>query len=115
MRSVSQRTWQRWCATALRVLPLLLALNYFAFRVELCEEENLQHHPERGAGCSLTMPSVDWETFDKENAPEALVVDASIGFELVGPVIAPRREPFQYFRPFRLIQDKSPPASFHAL
>ena len=59
-----------------RFVALLLASNYFAFQVELFEDEYEANHPRTYETCSITQPTLTWESFDKENAPKAFVCDA---------------------------------------
>ncbi len=98
-----------WFSFTYRLLALLVAANYFAFRVEMFGEEYEQSHPSGVCGNSLSLPSVNWESFDKDNAPQAISVGARIVIEPLG--LSPRepRIECQYYPPFRLILDKSPP------
>lgn len=87
----------------------ILALNYFAFQVELFEDEYEANHPRSYTTSSISQPSVTWESFDKENAPKAFVCKPFIQLSMLytlavtfGPVL----EPGAQFQPVR---DKSPP------
>jgi hypothetical protein len=98
-----------------RVLPLLLALNYFCFRTELFGEENEKYHPVVDKllhGASLSLPSLNWETFDKDNAPKAIRVEPWLSLQFLtlftNPPTICRIVPSQ----FQPIRDKSPPESF---
>ena len=90
-------------------VALLLAGNYFAFQVELFDTEYEANHPKQAETCSISSPTLNWESFDKNNAPQAFVFDARVAIECIFilpslPVSTPRLEP-----PFRLVRDKSPP------
>ena len=94
---------------ALRIIALVLAADYCAFQVELFDDEYEANHPRTSETGSITGPVFTWESFDKENAPEAFVVDPqieirplfSIGAEAPPSVPSvPRSEP---------VRDKSPP------
>ena len=49
-------------------IALLLAFNYFAFQVELFDDEYEENHPAPTTTCSITHPTLNWESFDKDNA-----------------------------------------------
>ena len=91
------------------LLALLLAGNYFAFQIEPFEEEYGAKHSTEPLTCSITPLSLNWETFDKENAPKAFVFRVDVQIEplfllhqeeLRESVAAPQFQP---------IRDKSPP------
>jgi len=94
----------------LRILSLLVASNYLAFRVELFKDEEARYHPKLPGGVSYSAPTLNWETFDKDNAPKAFVVHARGRIELVGFFAPAPPEPLQSHPPFQLVHDKSPPA-----
>ena len=94
---------------AYRLLALLIASNYFAFRVELFSEEELQNNPLPQTGASLSAPSVNWETFDKENAPKAFAFNGNIQIEFIGFFVQQHHQILQFHPPFQLVRDKSPP------
>jgi len=96
--------------TFLQVLSLLVASNYFAFRVELFKDEEARNHPKLPAGVTYSVPTLNWETFDKDNAPKAFVVHGTARIDLVGFFTSPPPEPLQSHPPFQLVHDKSPPA-----
>jgi hypothetical protein len=92
-----------------RLVALFLATNYFAFQIELFEEEYEANHPKTYDGASLTQPTLTWESFDKQNAPKAFVVNPHIHIEplfVVHPVTEQTPDPDP---PSQLIRDKSPP------
>jgi hypothetical protein len=95
--------------TVHRVVALILATNYFAFQVELFEEEYEANHPKSFESCSITGPTFGWESFDKENAPPAFVFDAGIRSEFLFLL---EQEPIALhlrFAQYQPIRDKSPP------
>lgn len=88
----------------------VVALNYAAFRAELFEDEYEQYVPVSSAFGSFNVPSLTWETFDKNNAPEAFVFDAHICIEpltIAVPQALPRNISCL---PVDIIRDKSPPS-----
>ena len=92
------------------LIAILLATNYFLFQIELFEDEYEANHPKRCETCSVTLPTLSWESFDKENAPEAFVFDAGIRSEFLFLL---EQEPVALHLPFaqyQPIRDKSPPA-----
>jgi hypothetical protein len=94
---------------AYRLIAFVLAANYFAFQVELFDDEYEANHPRTSTTSSITGPLFTWESFDKENAPPAFVVDPCIEIQPLFTVIAepaPRVTPAAPRVPAR---DKSPP------
>jgi len=98
---------------AVRALPIALACNYFAFRVELFEEEYEKNNPVSDVSTgqvTFSAPTLNWETFDKDNAPKAVKVEPWISLVL----LAKAPEEVFYFRviprQYQLIRDKSPPS-----
>ncbi len=91
-------------------VALVLACNYFAFQVELFDGEYEQNHPSAPTTLSISTLSTNWESFDKENAPQAFQVDADLHLEcllILQPMHvleSPEKPPSQ------LIRDKSPPS-----
>ena len=96
-------------------LAVLVALNYFSFRVELFGDEYNDNHPPISSSSSFTLPSINWETFDKDNAPQAIILtpDLHVSFLLLLekqiPEIAPE---YVFIHPVR---DKSPPVHLYSL
>jgi hypothetical protein len=89
----------------------ILACNYFAFQVELFEAEYEANHPapaQRGTH-SLSLPSVTWESFDKQNAPEAFVLNPILPIEPVGFTRVPHHKEQQANPQYQPVRDKSPP------
>ena len=99
----------RWRIITYQFCSILIALNYFAFRTELFQDENSENHPQARSAVSFTLPTLNWETFDKDNAPKAFVFDAHIEIHLIEFFPQEHREQYFPYSPFRLIQDKSPP------
>ena len=92
-----------------RLLMLLVAFNYFSFRVELFDEEYNANHPVHCTTCSFTQSSTNWETFDKDNAPKAFVLRFDMQVECFG-LIRRQSIPFHPLRPtYQPVRDKSPP------
>ncbi len=94
------------------LLSLLLAFNYFSFRVELFSDEDEQNHPVTDPGTHQTAfspSSVNWETFDKDNAPKAITVRADVQIELFSIVQCPVKISRHNYQPDQPIRDKSPP------
>jgi hypothetical protein len=101
----------RW-SIAHSCIALLLACNYFAFQVELLESEYEANHPAPAAGGvhSLSSPTVTWESFDKDNAPQAFVVDAGLNVECLAIVALVPGVHIVAPDPHHPIRDKSPPS-----
>jgi len=95
-----------------RFIAIVLALTYFGFRTELLEREYDEAHPKTDGACAITGSSLNWETFDKDNAPQAFTFTVSFPIEpLTTLALVPSFDPTGYL-PFRLTRDKSPPISF---
>ncbi len=94
-----------------RSTALILALNYFFFQVELSEEEYEANHPKHSDEPSCTSPSLNWETFDKTNAPQAFVFDAGFKIDFLFQLPSPQCRELPAHPQFRLPRDKSPPQS----
>lgn len=86
-----------------------LAVVYFLFQIEPFEDEYREHHPAPAGTLAFSKPSVNWESFDKTNAPEAFVVDPRITCGPLGIVtcIEPLARPL--CAPVHPVRDKSPP------
>jgi hypothetical protein len=100
-----------------RALAFLLAFNYFAFRVELFSEEFEQNHPRIDSHSpqpSWSRQTLNWETFDKDNAPKAISVNAWISLELVCTVTVEPLFSKPLPRRVQTIRDKSPPPLLNA-
>ncbi len=91
-------------------VALLLATNYFAFQVELFDEEYEANHRQVSRTCSIASPTLTWESFDKENAPKAFVFDAGIRIQFLFLFESSVVNPLLPYAPFQPIRDKSPPA-----
>ncbi|MBI3193112.1 MAG: hypothetical protein HYZ34_01440 [Ignavibacteriae bacterium] len=88
---------------------LLMAFNYFAYQVELFEEEHKEKHREMSSVVSFAPFGVTWETFGKTSAQKAFVHIVDVQITFLGVL------PPQYINnipslcPFEIIRDKSPP------
>jgi hypothetical protein len=94
-----------------RLIPLFLAANYFAFQVELFDDEYEANHPGTAETCSITGPVFTWESFDKENAPRAFTVDPCIEIRPLFRVAAEPAIPALPVTPRVPARDKSPPCT----
>ena len=96
---------------AYKYLALLVACNYFSFRVELFRDEFEYNHPQKFEGRSLSSPTLNWETFDKDNAPKAFCFSGEVRIECISyvEINLPKVSPF--LKPFSPLRDKSPPSN----
>jgi hypothetical protein len=92
-----------------KAVAFLLASNYFFFQTELYEEEYEATHAKHSDEVSFTVPSLNWESFDKTNAPKAFVVDVGIRCELLFRLPSAMRIASPAHFPYQIIRDKSPP------
>jgi hypothetical protein len=95
-----------------KCLALLLGWNYFAFQVELFENEYEKNNPIPVTTCSLSTPTLTWESFDKNNAPQPFVFDAGLHIDCIlvfgeQPLVERCTD-----RPSHPVRDKSPPSCF---
>jgi len=95
-----------------RCCALLVAFNYFAFRTELIEREYDDNHPQHYSTLSITLPSLNWETFDKDNAPKAITIAVGLHIDFLFNVQTVPKTPKESFQPYQPIRDKSPPCFF---
>jgi hypothetical protein len=96
----------------LRFVSILIALNYFAFRVELFEEESEANQPGViPTQIAFSTYSVNWETFDKDNAPKAFVVNVDPTIEIIFLIPPPVCSQLPNTLTLDIIRDKSPPMS----
>ncbi len=95
------------CAS--RGIALLLSLNYFCFQVEVFEEEYEANHPAQLESGAISSPSLTWESFDKDQAPQPFVFDAATTFERLATLEEPTGPLLPLFVPNEPIRDKSPP------
>lgn len=98
-------------STYYKILLFVVALNYCAFRVEIFEDENRENHPVIPAGLAYTAISLNWETFDKNNAPEAFAFDAIVAIEPLFQISQPPQLNNIPYEREELVRDKSPPPS----
>jgi hypothetical protein len=102
-------------AITYNVLSFVVALNYFVFRTELFKDEETQNHPLPSSTLSFSYPSLNWETFDKDNAPKAIVVDACSRIALIGLLPLQSHIVDQFHPSIHSVHDKSPPAALSAI
>jgi hypothetical protein len=93
------------------IISLLLAANYCAFQIELFDCEYEANHPRSDGSNVITAPTITWETFDKQNAPKAFVVDAGMRVEVLFLLPPASPAPALHDRPFQPVRDKSPPVA----
>jgi hypothetical protein len=94
-----------------KTLALLLATNYFAFQVEVFEEEYERNHRPASETHAFDFPTLNWESFDKNNAPKAFVMVVATTVEYlfsIPPLTFSGYVPVASQSPVR---DKSPPTS----
>jgi hypothetical protein len=94
---------------AYSLLALVLAANYFAFQVELFDDEYEANHPRTSDSSSITGPLFTWESFDKENAPQAFTVDPQIEIRALVRIPALPAPPLPTHIGSPPARDKSPP------
>ena len=93
-----------WCVAA------TLACNYFAFQVELFQDEYEANQPiQSETGDAISGPTITWESFDKDHAQKPFVFNAIVEIECVVHLRPILTIPL-FEQPSRqLIRDKSPP------
>jgi hypothetical protein len=92
-----------------RGVAFLLSVNYFCFQVEVFEEEYEANHPAQTGSAALSSPSLTWESFDKDQAPQPFVFDAATTFERLATLEEPSSPIPPAHTPKDPIRDKSPP------
>jgi hypothetical protein len=92
-----------------RGVAFILSLNYFCFQVEVFEEEYEANHPAQTGSAAVSSPSLTWESFDKDQAPQPFVFDAATTFERLATLEEPSSPIPPAHIPKDLIRDKSPP------
>lgn len=92
-----------------RLLAFILALNYWAFRTEIFDDEYRENHPAQSGEISFTQNSLNWETFDKDNAPKAFTVRPDVRIIPLGYIECPVQISDLHYQPVHPIRDKSPP------
>ena len=101
-----------WTLTG-KALALLVACNYFAFRTELFNEEFEQNNPATDPWNHQVVwssPTVNWETFDKDNAPKAIKVEPWFSLVLLFRLPGESLPTTLVLQPSQPIRDKSPPS-----
>ncbi len=95
--------------TFYQFISFALAVNYFSFHCEFDTEEYLENHRQLFETPSIARPSLNWESFDKGNAPKAFVIDPieklTILYTLIPFIVKDSFFQLQYYT----IRDKSPP------
>jgi hypothetical protein len=94
---------------AYQLIAVVLVADYFAFQVEIFDDEYEANHPRTSVSSSITGPFFTWESFDKENAPPAFVIDPFIEFRPLFRVIAEPAPPVPPCTTWEPVRDKSPP------
>ena len=92
-----------------RAIALVLAWNYFSFQVELFEWEYQANHLQPAGTLAIGAPWLNWESFDKSNAPKAFVFDPQLRIELLFVSSLPLIAVFLPEKPYEPVRDKSPP------
>ena len=94
-----------------RLIAFVLASNYFSYQVELFEDEYEENHPKQSdaGAAAITSSSINWETFDKENAPKAFTIEPSFQLECLFPLNVSNDQVAPAYVPYFDIRDKSPP------
>lgn len=92
-----------------QIVAFGLAANYFSYQVEFDEKEYLENHRQLSDTLSFARPSVNWETFDKSNAPKAFVVEVIDKVSLLIILPPAISETDEFFPQHTTIRDKSPP------
>ena len=87
----------------------IVALTYFGFRTELFDNENVENHAACPNGVSFARPSLNWESFDKDNAPQAFTVGVETRTEFISSSPEFRAFEVPEFPSSNPIRDKSPP------
>jgi hypothetical protein len=92
-----------------QIVAFVLAVNYFSYQVEFDEKEYLENHRQLSNTLSFAPPSVNWETFDKSNAPKAFVVEVIDKVSLLIVLPPAISENDEFYPQYTAIRDKSPP------
>jgi hypothetical protein len=91
------------------VVALVLACTYFAFRTEIYEEEYDANHHIVSTEPAINASTLNWETFDKENAPKAFVFCAEVVLQILYKAPPPVIPIYTVRVEDDLVRDKSPP------
>lgn len=99
-----------------RLFAALIACNYFAFRVELFPDEYEDNHPELFIGvASFSQSTLNWETFDKDNAPKAFTIHVDPQITFISFISCPLKTNQYTFEPHQPVRDKSPPLAIASI
>jgi hypothetical protein len=93
------------------IIATVVALNYFAFRVELFGDEYRKNHPVAVSFPSITLSTLNWETFDKDNASQAFTFNPDIRIVCLFCCHIQFRERVSTYNIPHPVRDKSPPIS----
>jgi hypothetical protein len=80
--------------------------------VELFEDEYEENHPAIDPfmhTCTLSLPTLTWETFDKDNAPKAITVLPFFSLKLLFTIPDHSLPALVTVYSQQIIRDKSPP------
>ena len=99
-----------WAKIIYRCLSVIVACNYFAFRVELFEQEYENNHPVYPTTIAIVNPSLNWETFDKDNAPKAYRINLETSLTLICKATDRLQPQAPFIFTSEPIRDKSPPS-----
>jgi len=91
------------------IAALTLAIVYFLFQVEPFEWEYEANHRRKAETETFAQPSITWESFDKDNAPEAFVVDPGLAIEILEFALPEQDILDPLSSPYQPVRDKSPP------
>ena len=97
------------------LVALIVACNYFSFRVEIFDVEAESQYHDLPHGTAIARSTVTWETFDKDNASQAFIIEVHAGEERLMFLPAPPPAALQDLQPFQPIRDKSPPPAVRIL
>jgi len=99
----------KFVRSAFGLISLLLAVNYFGFQTELFGDKYREFHPQQVTGWTISSPTTNWESFDKDNAPKAFVVSVFVPLVEISTVTAEQKPSIPHVPAFHPIRDKSPP------
>jgi hypothetical protein len=91
------------------VVAIVLACNYFAFQVELFEDEYEANHSKPAQSNSLAGTMLSWESFDKDDVQEPFIFDALVTLDFLFTLPSETRTPDGPRVTIHPIRDKSPP------
>lgn len=92
-----------------KIVALMLATIYFAFQVELFEDEYEANHPTGDGSSEVGSHCLSWESIDKDDAAEPYVFDALIALHALFEIPSEATAPFIELVDAHPVRDKSPP------